>query len=187
VLCCLRQSAEGRPPSSRVCACHQRQDSMRHGSRGHAGVPTAFLLGPRLGHAEATNSFTAGICEPRCSTPRCARDSSARHFVHRSRSICSDIGRLCCTQLRPLRCAESRSAKQSYHHGFSRRDSPAPSCYATETTHASSWANCDALSQAFLMLSAPVLPMPCSFRSLRFCPSLRLHFISVYLILAFVR
>jgi hypothetical protein len=47
---------------------------MRDGSRGHAGVPTAFLLGPRFGRAAATSSFVAGICEPRYSTPRCARD-----------------------------------------------------------------------------------------------------------------
>jgi hypothetical protein len=39
-------------------------------------------------------------------------------------SICSNKTCLCRTQMQPGRSAETRSAKQSYHHGFSRRDSP---------------------------------------------------------------
>jgi hypothetical protein len=71
---------------------------------------------------------------------------------------------------------------KSYHHGFSQRDSPARSSHTTETAHASSWANCDALLLTFLMPSAPVCLVHVvsalrSCRSLFVLPSL--HF-SVY-------
>jgi hypothetical protein len=64
---------------------------------------------------------------------------------------------------------------------------PQPCSYTTETAHASSWANCDARSHVFLMPTAPVCQCHVVSAPAALPLSLRLHFVSLYLIFTVVR